>query len=83
MLPSALYTCCHLDTDVILNGVLQENGTTEQLTREDVLRYLNARSIFVHNNIRVIFAYLLFTPTLPLSADQVCHASLQRLAQIT
>ncbi|KAH9922090.1 uncharacterized protein B0H18DRAFT_879687 [Fomitopsis serialis] len=80
MLPYALYTCCQLDTEVILNGVPQKNGTTERLTQEDILRCLNARSTLVHDNI--IFAYLLFTPTLPLAcADQVCHASLQCLAQ--
>lgn len=59
MLPSALYMCCQLDTEEILNGVTRENGTTERLTQEDVLRCLNARRTFLHDNI--VSAYILFT----------------------
>ncbi|KAH9922100.1 uncharacterized protein B0H18DRAFT_1212765 [Fomitopsis serialis] len=61
MLPSALYTCCQLDTEEIVNGVTREDGTTERLTQEDMLRCLNARRTLLHDNI--VSAYTLFTTT--------------------
>lgn len=61
MVPVGLYMCCQLKTEVLLNGVTRENGTTERLASDDVVRCIDARKVLVHDNI--ISACRVFDPS--------------------
>ncbi|KAH9833993.1 uncharacterized protein C8Q71DRAFT_155065 [Rhodofomes roseus] len=43
MLPTALYLCCQLDVECLLNGSPRLGGTLECLSRQDFVRCMNAR----------------------------------------
>lgn len=43
ILPSALYICCQLPEDTLLSGTAHPDGTSETLSREDLVRCLAAR----------------------------------------
>ena len=65
ILPAALYDCCQLDGAALLRGVKRADGTTEQLTPEDLARCINGKvSLCVE---RVKMHHKLFQA--PLSSD--------------
>jgi len=77
MLPAALYMCCQLDTDTILNGAVQKNGTVERLSAGDTMGCLDARKTLVHDNI--ISAFRIFSPT---TSDE-CTSPTDCIAHLT
>ncbi|KAH9833977.1 uncharacterized protein C8Q71DRAFT_725214 [Rhodofomes roseus] len=60
ILPVALYMCCQLETEIIVNGFKRRDGRREQLAPKDIMRCLNARKTLVHDN--VVSATRIFAP---------------------
>lgn len=51
MLPVALYLCCQLDIDTILNGVPRADGSRVRLSPDDVVLCLERRGSLCHDNV--------------------------------
>ncbi|KAI0731744.1 hypothetical protein C8Q72DRAFT_198512 [Fomitopsis betulina] len=79
MLPVALYICCQLDIDTIINGVLCENGSRAQLAPDDIALCLEQRMCLCHDN--VISALRIWRPTpsedCKMRADRTCVGVLE------
>ena len=61
MLPVALYLCCQLDIDTILNGVPRADGSRVRLNPDDVALCLERRGSLCHDN--VVSALRIWRPT--------------------
>ena len=61
MLPVALYLCCQLEIDTILNGVLRADGTRARLAPDDMALCLEQRASLRHDN--VVSALRIWRPT--------------------
>ncbi|KAH9922098.1 uncharacterized protein B0H18DRAFT_1019101 [Fomitopsis serialis] len=81
MLPVALYMCCQLEIQDIMNGVMQENGTVERLAPGDVMKCLEARKTLAYDN--VVSAARIFTPVAHISclSQESCTAHILGLFQ--
>lgn len=51
MLPVALYLCCQLDIDMILNGTPRGDGSREKLAPSDIALCLEQRVCLCHDNV--------------------------------
>ncbi|KZT07943.1 uncharacterized protein LAESUDRAFT_758072 [Laetiporus sulphureus 93-53] len=44
MLPTALYSCCQLPTELLLKGIRRADGTTERLDEDDLIRCIDGKA---------------------------------------
>ncbi|KZT68431.1 hypothetical protein DAEQUDRAFT_728018 [Daedalea quercina L-15889] len=51
MLASAIYMCCQLDINTIVNGVLRADGMVEHLRPADIVLCIQARMNMLHENL--------------------------------
>ena len=81
MLSIALYMCCQLSTDILLNGVSPKDGILERLAPEDVRACVDAQRTLVHDNI--ISGYNILAP-LPQNncTDPTCFVQLKYLREL-
>lgn len=79
MLPIALYICCQLDTDVLLNDVPLKDGTLDHLTPGDVRTCVYAQHwTLVYDN--VIAAHNVLAPLAPCNCmSPACVHALDQL----
>lgn len=54
ILPAALYLCCQLDANDLVNGVQNTDGTWECLTPDDLVRCITGRSSLITRNTGII-----------------------------
>lgn len=60
ILPTALYFCCQLSTETLLQGIQRSDGTTERLSEEDLKCCLDARPKLAQ--LSVILDNMIFRP---------------------
>ncbi|KZT72354.1 hypothetical protein DAEQUDRAFT_723053 [Daedalea quercina L-15889] len=81
ILPIALYMCCQLDTEDIMNGVKRKDGTVERLAPADIMKCLDARQTLTHDT--VVFASHMFEPvTSSECSGPDCGTHLQELRDV-
>ncbi|KAH9922083.1 uncharacterized protein B0H18DRAFT_1019051 [Fomitopsis serialis] len=68
MLPSALLTCCLMETECILNGVRRIDGTLDRLSPANIIMCLDARQTLLHKAFSTRMEILL-----PLAASPQCN----------
>ncbi|TFY57397.1 hypothetical protein EVJ58_g7043 [Rhodofomes roseus] len=82
MLPTALYVCCQLDTDNILNGVPRGHDAVERLSSEDITRCLDARLKLVHDNVVSAFSIFTIATSDGCTSQKNCLLLLEELLEI-
>lgn len=63
ILPFALYTCCQLSMEQLVNGIVFPNGNVERLPRGDIVRCLKGREMLMAKNLDFIKTLRKYTAT--------------------
>ncbi|KAH9833975.1 uncharacterized protein C8Q71DRAFT_770391 [Rhodofomes roseus] len=79
MLPSALYLCCRLGTERLLNGCSCPDGTLESLDPADVIKCIDARHILHQKYINTRFE--LYNPIRPSLQCLECRTKVEVIRQ--
>ncbi|KAH9835461.1 uncharacterized protein C8Q71DRAFT_765982 [Rhodofomes roseus] len=58
VLPTALYVCCQLSDRALLEGAAHPDGTTDELSRDDLLRCMAAKSLLGRTHVHGIHTLL-------------------------
>ncbi|TFY62998.1 hypothetical protein EVJ58_g3505 [Rhodofomes roseus] len=53
---TALYMCCQLPNHVLLEGAAHPDGTTDELSRDDLLQCLDAKAVLTHTYAHGIYS---------------------------
>ncbi|KAL6301485.1 hypothetical protein BKA93DRAFT_738642 [Sparassis latifolia] len=76
MLPIVLYLCCQLDSEALVRGIVRPDGIVEQLSPEDLMRYIDAAvSLSARNTSR----HLLLDVSPDCACRSICFPRLQQI----
>ncbi|RPD82271.1 hypothetical protein L226DRAFT_607426 [Lentinus tigrinus ALCF2SS1-7] len=79
MIPTALYACCQLPFQDLLQGVMRADGTLEKLSSEDLERCLSVREFFTTAFAWMSLTFLDVDPDVRCNQPALCAESIQKL----